>query len=113
MEKRKQVTVKPEVSKILTVSTAHVTQETYERLMTDEGQSETGLSTYVKRDPGSGMDYGLYVYLTQDESSDQISEIPDDLLPLIRLAESLGCEIICLDADGPKITGYSVFSWRI
>ena len=29
MEKRKQVTVKPEVSKILTVSTAHVTQETY------------------------------------------------------------------------------------
>lgn len=101
---------KLEVSKMLTVSTAHVTESTFEALMSDSTQNEIGLPIYSKSTPDNGENFGLYVYITEDCLD--WDHMPGDLKPLIKLSQKTGCSVLCLDSDGPEVKGLPVYDWE-
>lgn len=99
----------PEITKMLTVSTAHVTQETYDRLYHDDENNEVMLPVYEKISPNGRETFGLYVYL--EPAVLDWEKIPMDLKPLVMLAKTNGCGILCLDGDGPEINELPVYNW--
>lgn len=98
-----------EISKVLTVSSGHVTENTFEALSLDGLVNEIMLPVYSKSAPGNGEGFGLYVYI-EPKCLEQ-GKIPEDLMPLIRLAQENDCSILCLDCDGPELEGYPVYDW--
>lgn len=97
----------PEIVGMLTVSTSHVSQETYRKLEQDGTRNEIGLPVYAKSAPEDGDCYGLYVYL-ENISWDTV---PSDLGHLIKLAQQNGCGILCLDSEGPELENMPKFDW--
>ena len=94
---------------MLTVSTAHVSEKTFEALKLDGATNEIGLAVYGKSTCDNEVNYGLYIYL--DRQAVDNANIPDDLKPLIRLAQDNGCEVLCLDSDGMELDDYEIFDW--
>lgn len=87
-----------EISKMLTISTAHITERTGKLL----DEEILGLCVYKK------LDYGWFIHLLDD--LDKI-EIPEDLRKCLSLAQSLGCEWLCLDCDGEVLDFLDVYEW--
>lgn len=100
---------KLEITKMLTVSSAHVTQETFDRLVMDNENNKIGLPVYTKNISNNSENYGLYIYINPDINR---GIVPSDLMPLIDLAVNNDCDILCLDGDGPELTDYPVFKWE-
>ena len=98
------------ITKVLTVFTGHVTQETFETLMLDGVTNDLGLAVYTKAAPNQGGNYGLYIYL--DPSVDDYESLPEDLVSLINLAIENDCMILCLDSDGMELEGFPIFEWK-
>ena len=95
------------MSKMLTISARHVTQDLFEELSLDTGYY--GLPVYAKTAPDNGANFGLLIYLS---SNDIIwDEIPTDLKRLIRLARANGSDILCLASDGMELEDYPVYNW--
>lgn len=88
-----------EISKMITVSTAHVSTETAELL-------ENGKLNIVVFDKG---DYGWFIYLSNED--DYYYNIPTELNNLMKFAKDLGCEWLCLDCDGEVLEYFEVFNW--
>lgn len=101
---------KLEITKMLTVSTAHVLQDTFEALSLDAVRNDILLPVYNKMTADNGGSFGVYVYLDSDLID--WKRIPKDLAPLIRLAQENNCGVICLDSDGPILDGLSVYNWE-
>lgn len=93
-----------DIAKMLTVSSAHVKEETCELLALDGIRNEIMLPVYIKSTADNGEDYGLYIYIVPECL--YWEKIPEDLAPLIKLAMDNDCSILCLDYDGPEIEGY-------
>ena len=89
----------PEIRKFLTLSTAHVTNET--RLILDE--------TSTKDWPvfGFGGVYGWVIY-AHDEN---LGEIPEDLWRVIEYARANGCDYVMFDADADMIEELPHYEW--
>lgn len=104
-----KVVQKLDITKMLTVSTAHVSEKTFEALKLDGATNEIGLAVYGKSTCDNEVNYGLYIYL--DRQAVDNANIPDDLKPLIRLAQDNGCEVLCLDSDGMELDDYEIFDW--
>lgn len=104
-EKDRQKRTPGQIDRMLTLSTSHISEETY-RMLQQEINHPTmeGVSVYEKRDAAG--DCGLFLYL------DSPSNMPDDLKSLFAHAEKHGCTVICLDADGPVIARLAVHIWR-
>lgn len=98
-----------EISKMLTVSTTHVTEATYKALLLDNMRNEIMLPIYVKC-AGYGQSFGLYIYL--EPTCIEQGKIPEDLMPLVKLAQENNCNILCLDGDGPELDGYQTYEWE-
>lgn len=98
-----------EISKILTVCTGHVSEETYDKLLIDGEKNEIMCPVYTKAAPNGGEDFGLYIYLNPDCVKE--GHIPDDLMQLITLAQENDCDILCLDCDGPEVEGLTIYEW--
>lgn len=101
--------VKLDISKMLTVSSAHVSEETFEALSIDELLNEIMLPIYTKNTPDNGSNFGLYIYL--DQTCLAQGKIPNDLKPLIELALKNKCDVICLDSDGPELENLPLYNW--
>lgn len=99
-----------EIEKMLTVSSAHVTQDTFNRLMNDPDCNEIGLPVYEKVGPNGGLSFGMYVYIKSYEKI--CVDIPDDLMVLIKIAQDNGCSVLCLDADGQELDGCTLYEWE-
>lgn len=99
---------KLEITKMLTVSTAHVSKELFENLVLDDACRHICLPVYKKTVPGFGS-VGVYIYIDPGAFEDR--EVPYGLLPLVKLAQGNGCSVLCLDSDGPVVEGYPVFDW--
>lgn len=84
-----------EITKMLTISTAHITEET-NRLLCD-GEVE---AAYYALDGG-----WLVLSYGPDDS------VPKDLEACLALAEENGCEWLRLDRDGQIVDGLEVFDW--
>ena len=97
-----------EITRMLTVSTAHVTQDTFERLALDGVRNEIGLPVYTKTSVGDDENYGLYIHISPDIN---LEVIPEDLMSVINLALDNGFDMLCLDSDGPQLENLSVFAW--
>lgn len=97
-----------EITKMLTVSTAHVSKELFEYLVSDNICHHICLPVYKKIMLGIG---GVGVYIHIDPGTFEDGEVPYGLLPLIKLAQKNGCGVLCLDSDGPVLEGYPIFDW--
>lgn len=98
---------KLDIVKMLTVSTCHVTKKTFDALYQDGITNKIGLPVYGKSTCDNKINYGLYVYLDNAEKAN----IPEDLAPLIKLAQDNGCAILCLDSDGMVLDDTEIFDW--
>ena len=82
------------VQKILTLSTAHVTEKTLDILSNDP--AAYNIDSYEKRDADGS--YGFFIYITDNYIP---KEMPDDLKGVLSYAISRKCSVVCLDQDGP------------
>ena len=93
------------VDTILTVSTAHVTDDTLKLLQEDPEKDTTGLEIYPKNE------FGYLIYAQRNGHFDDnqnplfgyLGGVPKDLMTILQYADSLGCHIVCLDCDGPVL----------
>lgn len=99
-----------EIEKMITVSSAHVTQDTFDRLMNDPDCDEIGLPIYEKVGPNGGESFGMYIYI--DSYEKRQAGIPDDLMALIKIAQDNDCSIICLDCDGQELENCTLYEWK-
>ena len=92
----------PEIDSMMTISTAHVTRETGQRL---EGGHD-----HIKAINGLMCDWSIYgwVYWTDAEPDDSI---PDELAALSEYAKARGCKYIKFDCDGPTLSQFPIFDW--
>lgn len=93
------------IEKVLTISTAHISTETDERLCNGD-MNEAGLAVYEKGDCGFWIhiDPVIEVFWYKDE-------IPEDLMRCIKLAQKNGCSWLCLDCDGDKVPDMPTYEW--
>lgn len=95
---------KLQISKMLTVSSAHIKEETAQ-FLNDETRDE--LIVYPK------LVYGWFILAnpgTEDFEA-ELTRIPEELANLIRFAKENGCDWLCLDCDGDKVEGLPIFDW--
>ena len=78
---------KPEINKVITLSTAHIRPETEKALAEDN----VGVTVFPKGE------YGYFIYLHGWQQYG--SKDPEDLKQCIRFAENYGCELLCIDRD--------------
>lgn len=105
-----------ELSKMLTVSTAHVDLHTAKLLDWEPEMNTLGLSVYSKGAPD--QNYGWFIYIdTAAETyikavkANNPDKIPTELLNLLLLAIDVGAGVLCLDADGPEVPYLPRFEW--
>ena len=102
---------KLEISKLLTLSTAHLTRETREKMDNPEFIDEVLPAIYPKT--VLGTTYGWFVYTTrcagQDEDEDNLENLPEDLKAAIDLANSLSCSVVCFDADADPVPNLKTY----
>lgn len=85
-----------EITKMMTLSTAHIRYGTAQALDVEPDTNALGLSVYPKTCGGESV--GWFIYLP-DGMPDGF---PEDLADVIRYARKEGCHVLCLDADGPE-----------
>lgn len=94
-----------EITKMLTISTAHISEESSEYL-------ENVHDKLVVYDKG---DYGWMIVI-DDNIKDFCntignSNIPSDIISCMIFARECGCDWLCLDCDGMVIDGLETYSW--
>ena len=100
-----------EVSKMLTLSTAHIKDTTMVRLCS-EYPNFNDVEAYEKDK------VGVIIYFHTDKNnkltcSDRGSSgtLTSDLYKCIVLAHEMGCNMLCLDHDGPTTPLLETFNW--
>ena len=84
-----------EITKLLTISTAHVKESTMKLLDKEPNTDTLGLCVYNK------ADFGYYI-MTDKNTLQRINtqpDFPEELKTLIILAVDLNCSTLCLDCD--------------
>ncbi len=89
-----------EITKCLTISTAHVTENTAQKLSRDPNTNELGLCVYEKGEHG----YWIVV-------PDYRVVIPADLAACLELARKNDCRWLCLDRDGEEVHELPTYDW--
>lgn len=102
--------MKLEIVSMLTVSMAHVSKETYDRLLEDGTCNDLALSVYEKAVPQDRDEsFGVYIYL--DSVAPGEKRLPEDLRALVDFALEHNCGVLCLDGDGPELEGFVLYEW--
>ena len=91
-----------EIAKMLTISTAHVTQKTANKIDREE---ITGLVIYSKDE------FGWFIFIPEDLYEEDYDELPKDLKACIQLAMDNDCNWLCLDCDGEELDELEVYEW--
>lgn len=90
-----------EISRILTVSTSHITEYAYERLLSEDCL----LTAYQK---GS---CGLFVYLPE-KLDGFFQTVLSSVTAVMALAKVNECNMVCFDSDGPIVSRLPVYEWK-
>ena len=96
-----------EITKMLSLSTIHISKATSEKLQAEPDTNEMGLTVYEKI--GSGESYGWFLYLDAEwtcgynREAVENGQIPKDLAACMALANDTGCTVLCLDCDAPAV----------
>ena len=91
-----------EISKILTISTAHITEETARLLDLEPKNNDMWLTVYNK----SNFGWFMYVHKDLDDRN-----IPDDLRKCLEFAKENDCDWLCLDCDADIVDGLDEYEW--
>ena len=94
-----------EVSKMITLSTAHITEETSKML--ENPNNKLPLSIYNKGQFG----WFIYVPTETKDDSETLKELPKDLAILYMFARYNEFEVICLDCDGDTVDKLPIYDW--
>ncbi len=89
-----------EISRMLTLSTAHISKETADKL---GDQNSISLWIYDK------VGYGWFIYIPDEH--DLSTDIPDDLLIVVQFAKQMDIGIVCLDCDGNTLDQLPTYDW--
>lgn len=91
-----------EISKMLTLGTCHITEETCNWLSYTE---RIPLCVYPK-------DYGFFI-LTDSScfGIEAFQELPEDLATILQFAVEKNCSWICLDSDGKEVSELPAYEW--
>lgn len=89
-----------DITRILTISTAHITEETDKKLQDNSEFNLMALSVYKKED------YGYWIYV--DSPCD---DVPEDLKQCLELALKYDCQWLCLDCDGEEVPELPTYDW--
>lgn len=95
----------PEIDRVMTVSTAHVSPETARAMDDDPEANQITLPVYRKGE------FGWFVYLNGSSEHDVLN-LPDDLRACVRLARANDCSILCLDRDAATLRSLPTHSWE-
>ena len=87
------------ISKMLTLSTAHLKPETRDFLILESIKGYYGLSVYSN-------EYGFFIYVDEDN---EFNNIPNDLSDCLQLAKDNDCEWIKFDRDELPIDNLKVY----
>ena len=101
MSLRAKESAKENIESALVLSTAHITEQTSALLTSD---AIDGLAVYPKGE------YGFFVYVPE-ESSEDISDCPKDLMACIEAAKERGCEWLMLDRDAETLEALPTYDW--
>lgn len=93
-----------EVTKLLVLSTGHITKET-NSLLTIIDMSEWPCSG------GPYGDYGWFLYAHDENCDEGDQKIPDDLWAVMQFARKEGCNYILLDRDGDTTEELPIYDW--
>ena len=94
---------KLEIDKVLTISTAHITETTAEMLKKESTENNMFLSVYDK------ADYGWFIFIGGEGIN--YEKMPDDLARCIKLAKFHECNWLCLDCDGMEVEFMETYEW--
>ena len=99
-----------EITKMLTISTIHVKEETCKWLyeVFEEQQPYDPVPPFYPKG-----EYGFFVYCDSESVDNAITDenCPEDLTMCMVFAFVNGCELLCLDCDGPIIEGLRKYKW--
>ena len=87
------------ISKMLTLSTAHLRPDTRDFLILESIKGYYGLSVYSN-------EYGFFIYVDEDN---ELNNIPNDLSGCLQLAKDNDCEWIKFDRDELPIDNLKVY----
>lgn len=97
-----------EISRMLTISTAHISKETADLLagnypMMEVPLWEMSVGIYDKEG------YGWLIYFEREDSIHP--SMPEDLAACLRLARKHDCGVLCLDCDGDVVDSLATYDW--
>jgi hypothetical protein len=97
-----------EITKMLVLSTSHITAETAQLL---EDRERAAIDTTSDRLPVfySKSEYGWFVYVSED-AEDQ--GYPSDMVEVLRYARSNDCGWLMFDCDADVIEDLPAYEWR-
>jgi hypothetical protein len=95
---------KLEISKMLTVSTEHITEDTTNFIDDESVDTETNQLIVYKED-----EYGWFIYTGFD--IEEVKSIPEDLKKLIKFAKGNDCDWLRIDRDGRLVNGLPTYNW--
>lgn len=91
-----------EITKMLTLSTVHISKETAEMLDCIEGRYDVPLIVFNKDD------CGWFIHVSDGFEEENMSH---DLKKCLLFAKDLGCKWLCLDCDGEVLDYLEKFDW--
>lgn len=93
-----------DITKCLTISSAHISGDTARQLSIEPDTNILGLSVYEKGE------YGWWVYVG-NELENITDDLPDDLMRCICEAFAWDCQWLCIDCDGEEVPGLPIYDW--
>lgn len=110
----------PEITSLMTLSTAHISAQTMDLLQeatrcVNARLDDAGIAVYAKAqacgtpDAPNNECYGWFVYLPRVIPAVSKSDLPADLLGVLQYARNHGCQVLCLDSDGPIISALKTY----
>ena len=95
-----------EMQNLLTISTAHITEQTASLLDADPEQNCLGLCVYSK------ANYGWFIMGIQNINQfTNCDELPEDLMNVILFAKDMNADILSIDCDGEILPYLKTYNW--
>ena len=102
---------KPEFSRMMTISTAHIPPALAETLQTNgyitTADSDLSIPCYCKNIDGENN--GFFIPTTPIDTAIIDNE---EIIYVIEYARNHGCGWVCLDSDGPIVDELPIYEWE-